>query len=197
MTETTEPINITGGCNCGALRYDLNIPVGTKLPLEENATCMCTLCRKFTGSIVPRVLQVYVSWSSIPLFFSSPQYKTYKTNVIEGVIGYRGFCSECGSSLTFHNHPVEKIDNEFEIFLGTVDEHLLAGKDLGEEEGKHGPRTKRGEGIGSILTDCSVSGHDWLENSVPGFNLKGPKRWRKVHEKEFEFDDFEQAKKTG
>ncbi|PNS15164.1 hypothetical protein CAC42_8165 [Sphaceloma murrayae] len=193
MSELGRPLTITGGCNCGLLRYTITLPAETTVPLTDNATCQCTLCRKFTGAIAPSLLVCKVEWCSKPLFHDSPHYKMYVTNIIPGTTGRRGFCAECGSSMGMHSKVGAEME-DFEIYTGTVDEELLAGKVVGEEEGPYGKRVKRDEGIGHILTDTSKRGHIWVENAVKGFNLKGPKLWRQ--DEGVQFDDVEEAKKA-
>ncbi|KAG8630342.1 hypothetical protein KVT40_001961 [Elsinoe batatas] len=178
MTQPSDPITITGGCNCLALRYSITLPLTTTLPLSDNGTCLCTLCRKFTGAVIPRLLRCHISWSNIPLFHLSPEYRTYTTTAVLGVTGPRGFCSTCGSSLSFHGKAVADME-WFEIFLGTVDEDVLAGTKVGE---------------GEVLLDTSRSGHIWVENATKGFDLVGPKRWRMEEGKGYEFRTMEEGR---
>ncbi|KAF2222538.1 hypothetical protein BDZ85DRAFT_129198 [Elsinoe ampelina] len=193
MTQPSHPITITGGCNCLALRYSITLPPTTTLPLSDNGVCLCTLCRKFTGAVIPRLLSCHISWSNLPLFHHSAEYKTYTTTVVPGVTGHRGFCSTCGSSLSFHGKAVGEME-WFEIFLGTVDEDVLAGKKVGETEGRFGKRAVREGGWGDVLLDTSMSGHIWVENATQGYDLVGPKRWRMEQGKEYEVGTMEEGR---
>jgi hypothetical protein len=87
---------LTGGCYCGAVRYETD-------GKPFNATsCHCSICRKTAGA-------PFVAWFSVrrdqfriaqgrPVqFASSPQ-------------GTRGFCGRCGTQLTFRFAGLEEID---------------------------------------------------------------------------------------
>ncbi|TKX20393.1 putative glutathione-dependent formaldehyde-activating enzyme-8 [Elsinoe australis] len=192
MALPEQPIRITGGCNCGALRYDFTFPPHTEIPLKDNYACLCTLCRKFTGAVVPRLLSVYTSWSNIPLYHHAPEFRMYTTHVLDGFTGHRGFCGNCGSSMGTHHDPIDNIQG-FTIFLGTVDEEVLVGKVIGEEEGKYGARVMRKGGFAELLADTSKTGSIWVENATPGYDLKGPKKWRGEEDEGEWFDDIEKA----
>jgi hypothetical protein len=92
MTQTVR----TGGCRCGAVRYEVRgEPVQVGL-------CHCTDCRKETGS----AFLAYADWYR-EHFSVTGSYATY-----EG----RSFCPICGSRL-FH------VDDEgAEICIGSLDE---------------------------------------------------------------------------
>ncbi|PSK51796.1 hypothetical protein B9Z65_3063 [Elsinoe australis] len=184
MSKPPSPVVITGGCNCGALRYSFTLPESRELLLANNSTCQCTLCRKFTGTVVPDLILCQVSWMTSPLFHKSPEYRTYDSNVLPDVTGRRGFCSNCGSSMCYHTQSIEEL-TWFAIYLGTVDEEILAGKAIGEKDGKYGVRTERQGGIGHLLCDTTNSGHLFVENAVPGWDMKGRKIWRMDEEKWF------------
>lgn len=92
MSETIR----TGGCLCGAVRYEVRgEPIKTGL-------CHCGDCRKETGS----AFLYYGDWDRDALTVTG-DYRTY-----EG----RSFCPACGARL-FH------IENKYaEICLGSLDE---------------------------------------------------------------------------
>ena len=46
-------MNLTGGCLCGAIRYE------AKVSASENWYCHCRMCQKSTGSVVS------ISWLKI------------------------------------------------------------------------------------------------------------------------------------
>jgi hypothetical protein len=86
----------TGGCACGAVRYELRgEPYRTGL-------CHCADCRKETGS----AFLAYADWRR-DAFSSTGDYRTY-----EG----RSFCPTCGTRL-FHLS-----DDHAEICLGSLDQ---------------------------------------------------------------------------
>ncbi|MCP4274343.1 MAG: GFA family protein [Gammaproteobacteria bacterium] len=82
----TETI-IKGGCLCGAIRYSISAP-----PFEAEY-CHCHTCQKSVGSVVVSWVDFYTnqfSWTAgMPAEYQSSE------NVM------RGFCSDCGTSLSF------------------------------------------------------------------------------------------------
>lgn len=78
---------ITGGCLCGAIRYEINAPA------VSTGYCHCRICQKFTGSAMS-------TWTAFPktsvrFLGDEPRYFA-ATPIAE-----RGFCPNCGASLTF------------------------------------------------------------------------------------------------
>ena len=80
-------VRITGGCQCGAVRYALH-----ETPSHPHI-CHCRMCQKAFGSFfapltgVPRK-QFELTRGSLSTFKSSDQVE-------------RGFCKNCGTPLTF------------------------------------------------------------------------------------------------
>lgn len=77
----------TGGCMCGAIRYELNCET------PWSTYCHCESCRRHTGAPVTVLvagLPEYVTWltGTRALYESSPG-------------RHRGFCKDCGCSLTW------------------------------------------------------------------------------------------------
>ena len=77
----------TGGCICGAIRYELDDQP------TWNVYCHCESCRKHTGApvtVLVTCLPEQVSWSGDlrARYQSSPD-------------RFRGFCQNCGTSLTW------------------------------------------------------------------------------------------------
>ncbi|KAF2395679.1 hypothetical protein EJ06DRAFT_545433 [Trichodelitschia bisporula] len=166
-------MTFTGGCLCGAIRYSIDYP-NDKLPpsnlTTQNGTCQCTMCRKFTGSLLPQSLTVQRSWIT-PDITTLPTFKTY----LSSANGERSFCSTCGSSLTFN---YRRDDGEIEFYLGTLDEEVLAGKIVGEKTDENGPHFEREKALGSQVGKAAT--HIFYENAVPDVtdNLQGKKFWR-------------------
>jgi hypothetical protein len=81
MTQT-----MTGGCQCGRIRYSAEIAG------DEAYWCHCRMCQKATGGIAAAFVQVEpanVTWLSEPDWYvSSP-------------VARRPFCSKCGTPLGF------------------------------------------------------------------------------------------------
>lgn len=80
-------VPVTGGCLCGEVRYEI-----TK-PCIENNFCHCRICQKFAGAPV-------VAMSTYPIDavrFTKGNPKYYRSSPFVE----RGFCANCGSSLTY------------------------------------------------------------------------------------------------
>jgi hypothetical protein len=127
----------------------------------QSCSCQCTLCRKFTGSLIAHDL--ILKPTQLTLDTSVPTYKEYESSAG----GHRSFCSACGSGLTWR---LDYVPDMLVVFLGTVDEEYLLGKKL--EEGKFDG------GLMKELTDMHL-GHLFWDNRVAGVTdqetLNGPK----------------------
>ncbi len=76
----------TGGCLCGAIRYEVSEPP------NKSGTCHCRFCQQWTGS-------AFYAFAGFPVSafrFTRGEPKIYKSSPI----AERGFCPDCGSSLT-------------------------------------------------------------------------------------------------
>ena len=83
---------ITGGCLCGKVRYEITAePVGT-------ANCHCRTCQKAVGA--PYFAALFVLASALKI---TGDYKEYASLAASGNTMYRGFCTECGTSLFGRN----------------------------------------------------------------------------------------------
>ena len=94
MTEA-EPARLTGGCQCGAVRYSLSAtPRGT--------LCHCRMCQKAVGgpfAALSTLDLAAVTWTrGTPAIFESSSVAT------------RGFCATCGTPLTYQGLDRSKID---------------------------------------------------------------------------------------
>lgn len=77
---------MTGGCQCGRVRYAVQI--------EDDAAylCHCRMCQRATGGVAAALKQVEsdaVLWTGEPDYYASSP------------IAERGYCSACGTPLTF------------------------------------------------------------------------------------------------
>jgi adenylate cyclase len=104
---TVDPAPLAGGgCMCGAVRYEISQPaIGTGL-------CHCRMCQKFNSA-------PFSVWTTFPieavrLTRGEPKYYT------SSPIGERGFCAECGASLTMRYHAPEHSD-VLAILASTLD----------------------------------------------------------------------------
>ena len=83
----TQHIPVTGGCLCGAVRYE------SQEPPIEGYYCHCTMCQKHYGSLFGAT----VKFSKTALRFTKGQPAYYRSSVV----AQRGFCSTCGSPIAF------------------------------------------------------------------------------------------------
>lgn len=83
---------LTGGCHCGAIRYE----VSDEAP--RHALCNCTDCRKASGAPL-------VAWGMYPesaVTLTRGQPKIYASSAD----GRRHFCPDCGTGLFYTNAVV-------------------------------------------------------------------------------------------
>jgi hypothetical protein len=97
-------VRITGGCQCGAVRYAL---------LEQPSNphiCHCRMCQKAFGSF-------FAPFACVPM--SAFAITRGKISIFKSS-GHteRGFCKDCGTPLTIHDDNSPRI----EIALGSLDE---------------------------------------------------------------------------
>ncbi len=97
MLNTGLPAVLTGGCECGTIRYRC-----TTAPLYA-ASCRCQDCQKITAS--PAYSVVAIPSGSFCFTTASPRY--FRKKSADGSLISRGFCPECGSQLVSYmpNYP--------------------------------------------------------------------------------------------
>jgi hypothetical protein len=96
------PASVTGGCQCGAVRF--------RARLGRATICHCRMCQKaFGGFFGPLVTAHGVEWTrGAPAYFAS-------SDKVQ-----RGFCAACGTPLSYEaGGPVE-------IAIGALDQPELA-----------------------------------------------------------------------
>ncbi len=103
MPEDPHQIRATGGCLCGAVRYEV------RGPLRPVVYCHCTQCRRtsghFSASTATRLDNLILSESKgLRWYQSSPMAR-------------RGFCRDCGSSLFWEPTSGDRVS----IAAGTLD----------------------------------------------------------------------------
>ena len=77
---------VTGGCQCGAVRYRIAGPVA------HTHFCHCRMCQRATGGVFAALAGTSkdkVSWTGEPSVFESSS------------VAERAFCARCGTPLTF------------------------------------------------------------------------------------------------
>ncbi|KAK7187629.1 hypothetical protein DPSP01_003690 [Paraphaeosphaeria sporulosa] len=160
MTERKRPSSIAGGCLCGAIRFAIRFPNDSDWPPKGNGICQCTMCRKHSGSLLPQNISFPVAHLT-PNLASFPTYNTYSS----GPTTSRGFCSTCGSPLTFND---DKNRDLIEINIGSFDEEVLIGEKVEEDawEDEYGRHVPRKGGWGYELGFPKY--HIFAENEVKG-----------------------------
>ncbi len=83
MTDKTMPI--TGGCMCGAIRYEATEPP------QKAGYCHCRMCQKATGNL----FYPYAAFRSDAFRFTQGEPKFYKSSAwLERI-----FCANCGTQV--------------------------------------------------------------------------------------------------
>ncbi len=113
MSDITLPV--TGGCLCGAIRYE------SSEPPTDGSLCHCRVCQKTTGSAFAPV-------TAFPLTafrFTKGKPKLYKSSSIME----KSFCSDCGSPLIAKylvTISEELHSDSAWVHIGTLDEPEIA-----------------------------------------------------------------------
>ena len=95
--------NVTGGCMCGKIRYAADIAD------DDAYLCHCRMCQRASGNVslaMKNVKKANVRWEREPDYYQSSP------------IARRGFCSTCGTSLTFEFPDSENMD----LIVGSFDD---------------------------------------------------------------------------
>lgn len=96
---------LTGGCHCGAIRYEAG-------PVAANqAICHCEMCRRTTGA--PCVAWFTVPIDSYRLLSGKPA--TFRSSNH----GTRSFCATCGTQLSFAD---DGLPAEIDITTASLDD---------------------------------------------------------------------------
>ena len=105
---------ITGGCQCGSVRYAMHVA-----RVEKPHVCHCRMCQKATGGLFAALAgcsRVDLEWTrGVPELFASSN------------LAKRGFCRDCGTPLTFaYDTPEARIY----VTIGSMDDPELAGIEI-------------------------------------------------------------------
>lgn len=99
MTDADQNAEVTGGCLCGEVRYEI------RGPLRNVINCHCSKCRRSHGH-----LAAYASTRRENLVFTKQNgLKWYRSVTDEAPDVHRGFCKECGSSMFWDPRGAENI----------------------------------------------------------------------------------------
>src|SRR5918993_4175563 len=104
MPEDRKPVMMTGGCQCGAVRYALYAEP------TDPSICHCRMCQKAFGNYMAPLTGVRtgdLAWTrgTLAVFRSS--------DAVE-----RGFCRDCGTPLTYRVLANDRIS----VSIGSLDE---------------------------------------------------------------------------
>lgn len=131
----------TGGCQCGAVRYELNVTP------DNPCLCHCRMCQKQVGGYFGAFVGLHsdhfrVTRGEIAHFRSSAD-------------AHRGFCRACGTPLTYEAISRPRI----EVTIGSLDCHaeFKPVRNIGAEgmapwwgDVAHLPTTSSGEGDNGV-----------------------------------------------
>lgn len=101
--DATREVRLTGGCQCGAVRYVL-----TAAP-DKPGICHCRMCQRAGGGPFMAfgwVRLSQIAWTGTPKTFAS------------STIAERGFCGACGTPLTYRVRGRDRIS----VTLGSLDD---------------------------------------------------------------------------
>lgn len=101
---------LTGGCLCGALRYEINGQ------LLYTGLCHCPDCQKSTGS----AFAPYMGVSAENIVVTGP-FTVYNHSIEGGRVSRRNFCPSCGSTV-FGGDP---LSGTLTVYAGTLDDSSL------------------------------------------------------------------------
>jgi len=98
-------MNITGGCQCGAVRYRI---CGE---LVDASFCHCSMCRKVSGAPV-------TAWATFPV--SAFEYIKGEAGFYHSsVAAQREYCPHCGAQLVFR---FAENPSELDVSISTMDD---------------------------------------------------------------------------
>ena len=102
MSDAKHPV-LTGGCQCGAIRYAITAPP------ERVHLCHCRACQKAVGglfaALAPAPRSGFAWTRGTPASFASPS------------IAHRDFCARCDTPLSFRYNDADTIS----VTLGSLD----------------------------------------------------------------------------
>jgi hypothetical protein len=99
-------VKFTGGCHCGAVRYELEGPP------NDVALCHCNDCRKNSGAPV----MAWAGYDADKFRFTKGEPKVFRMSAVS----QRQFCGGCGTGLTYANS--EMLPGKVEVQSSTLDD---------------------------------------------------------------------------
>jgi hypothetical protein len=107
MSEATRPALLTGGCQCGAVRYALYAE-------PDVGICHCGMCQKATGGL-------FLAAAGVPLAqfaWTKGEPAVFQSSSV----AERGYCRDCGTPLFFRYLAKDQID----VTIGSLDDPAAA-----------------------------------------------------------------------
>lgn len=142
---------LSGGCLCGAVRYELDASQAT------GGLCHCRMCQKATGAPVVGMKLVPIEM----VRFTSAAPKAYRSSEITE----RGFCPECGTSI-YHRSLVNDV---ITIYCATLDDPNQLPMD-----GHYGVESK----VDWINIDDGLPRYEYVEDYIE--RVKDKCEWREA-----------------
>ena len=105
MRDKTMPV--TGGCMCGAVRYESSDPP------HDVSYCHCRMCQRASGN----AFGMFASFRRDAFRFTRGEPKLYKSSAF----AERGFCAECGTPLIFWYLTPGSLSEEIGVPIGSLD----------------------------------------------------------------------------
>ena len=96
---------VQGGCMCGRVRYT------ARIENDDAYLCHCRMCQRASGNVslaMKGLKEIDVRWEGEPDYYQSSPFAR------------RGFCSTCGTSLTFEF--TQGGSGNMDLILGTFDD---------------------------------------------------------------------------
>ena len=103
----------TGGCLCGAVRYEVEIP---EKPIYAGL-CHCRDCQRYTGSAFGSSMMVPRAGMTL-----DGELRFYGTETERGTVMERGFCPTCGSGVLYRS---DGWPDQYVLSAGTLDDPSL------------------------------------------------------------------------
>jgi hypothetical protein len=104
MDADTARVGLTGGCQCGAVRYRLDAaPTGVNI-------CHCRMCQKASGG----PFMAFAGVATAQFVVTRGEVATF----VSSDIAERGFCSACGTPLTYRGAKGGRIS----VTIGSLDD---------------------------------------------------------------------------
>ena len=140
---------ITGGCHCGAIRYQAEGEAIT------HALCHCTDCRRHAGA--PMIGWTMYAQDAVKVTKGTP--KVYASSEH----GRRHFCADCGTGLFYVN--TQMLPGIIDIQSATFDDpdavpatlHIQTAERIGSQRRTRCRARRRRRGVGRRPVGCAAS----------------------------------------